>query len=145
MPEVKIRIEKGVETAGDGQELQEKSSKQMTSGKVASVSILATTAIKTVKQVTNTAIANIGNFTGDYEMQRQVQAVMKIGGEIGQVALATLVNPIAGVAMAVGIGLNYGLQAIEISQNIKKENYQASYLLARSGNSLTDGSRGTND
>ena len=78
MPEVKIRIEKGVETAGDGQELQEKSSKQMTSGKVASVSILATTAIKTVKQITNTAISNIGNFTGDYEMQRQVQAVMKL-------------------------------------------------------------------
>ena len=145
MPEIKIRIEKGVETAGDGQELQEKSSKQMTSGKVAEVSILATTAIKTVKQITNTAIANIGNFTGDYEMQRQVQAMMKIGGEIGQVALATLVNPMAGVAMAVGICLSYGLLAIEISQNIKKENYQASYLLARSGNSLTDGSRATND
>ena len=145
MPEIKIRIEKGVETAGDGQELQEKSSKQMTSGKVASVSILATTAIKTVKQITNTAIANIGNFTGDYEMQRQVQAMMKIGGEIGQVVVASLVNPVAGIAMAVGIGLSYGLQAIEISQNIKKENYQASYLLARSGNSLTDGSRGTND
>jgi len=145
MPEIKIRIEKGVETAGDGQELQEKPSKQMTSGKVASVSILATTAIKTVKQITNTAISNIGNFTGDYEMQRQVQAMMKIGGEIGQVVVASLVNPVAGIAMAVGIGLSYGLQAIEISQNIKKENYQASYLLARSGNSLTDGSRGTND
>jgi len=145
MPEIKIRIEKGVETAGDGQELQEKSSKKMTSGKVAEVSILATTAIKTVKQITNTAISNIGNFTGDYEMQRQVQAMMKIGGEIGQVVVASLVNPVAGIAMAVGIGLSYGLQAIEISQNIKKENYQASYLLARSGNSLTDGSRGTND
>jgi pyridoxine 5'-phosphate synthase PdxJ len=145
MPEIKIRIEKGVETAGDGQELQEKSSKQMAAGKVASVSILATTAIKTVKQITNTAISNIGNFTGDYEMQRQVQAMMKIGGEIGQVVVASLVNPVAGIAMAVGIGLSYGLQAIEISQNIKKENYQASYLLARSGNSLTDGSRGTND
>ena len=66
MPQVKIRIEKGVETAGDGQENQEqKTSKQTSSGKVAIVSAFSHMIINDTKKIVSYSLSNVGQFTGN--------------------------------------------------------------------------------
>ena len=115
--------------------------------------------INTVKQTVNTsihyAISNIGNFTGDYMTQRQVNnAIHNINSlkSIGSTALAGFVasggNPIGAVIGASLAVVNQTISSIfEITSNSisnKKVNYEIEQLRDRSGmNTLLDGSRGT--
>ena len=101
----------------------------------------------------NYTINNIGNFTGNYQTQREIQNV--VGHANGLVSLGesaiygASIGGLAGAAIAVGISLvssliNFGLESYSIGIAEKKTNYAIEQLRARSGlNTLNDGSRGT--
>ena len=144
MPEIKVRLEAGVQTAGDGKELQEKAPSELTAGNVASVGIFANLAVSQAKRITNYAIANIGNFSGDYVLQRNIQQTMDLIGSASTIVMGAVAGGIPGLIVAtVGVGINYALEAVSVATNIKKENYQAAFIRERGGDVYNDGSRGT--
>lgn len=99
--------------------------------------------INETKQIVNTSIANIGNFTGNYQSQRNVNNVISTGNLMtGLVASAAMFGPI-GFAMAAGaVAVNYGLSEYTGHFANKKQNREISILRDISGlNSLTNGGR----
>lgn len=101
----------------------------------------------------NYTINNIGNFTGNYQVQREVQNVVKHANglvSLGESAIyGASIGGLAGAGIAVGVSLvssliNFGLESYAIGVAEKKTNYAIEQLRARSGlNTLNDGSRGT--
>ena len=100
----------------------------------------------------NYTLSNIGNFTGDYQAQRDVNAGLTVIHNLMNIGMATLAGAKFGpVGAAVGAGLAvssiainfaYEQKSLEIQQ--KKSNHQINILKQRSGlNTLRDGSRGT--
>lgn len=149
MSQVKIRIERGVETAGDGLEQQEQK-RQNTQGmkNVAVATAFAHTMINTGKQIISYSLSNVGQFTGNNLKQDQINTALEILGDVGSIVagVATTVltdNPVPLFASIVSIGTKYGLRAYSEYQEFKHGEYQRNIMLERSGNSTTNGSRGT--
>lgn len=143
MPNVKIRIEAGTETAGDGKELQEQSKKNDSTKFNAAVSIVAHQAISKAKQVLNYSVSNIGNFTGDYTKSESIQQVISTVGDISAIATGFAAGPIAGSIAIVSVAMSKTFEAVSFFQDQKHKDIEYEYLQARSGNSLVNGSRGT--
>lgn len=107
------------------------------------------------KQFVNYNISNIGNFTGNYIMQRRVAEAMQavniianIGGAFVSGMLMSGGNPVVGAVSAViataGVTINAGYQSFTQHVQNAKTNYSIEQLRRRSGlNTYTDGSRGT--
>ena len=95
------------------------------------------------KQMVGYAINNIGNFVGDYNIQRQAQAIQKVGSfalnvGMGFVYGGALGGIVALASQTIGMGLNY---ALEMAQNTR-QNHEINQLREISGlNALTNGSR----
>ena len=144
MPEVRIRIEKGSETAGDGQEKQEnKTSDKSQPVASATQMLFYHQAIATGKQILSYATSNVANFTGNYLMQDQVNRTMDIIGDMTTLALGAT-RGWAGLAIAtVGLTTKKALQFVTLMQEQVHLRNEQEYILKRSGNSTTDGSRGT--
>lgn len=146
MPNIKVRLEAGTELAGDGKELQEQPNKGVSVQKVASVGVFANLAISQAKKVGQFAVSNVGNFTGDYVLQRNIQQGMAIVGDLSSIAVGALAGGWVGAIVATaGIVVGNTLEAVGIAQNIKKENYQSNFIKERGGDVYNDGSRGTYD
>ena len=149
MPNVKIRIERGVQTAGDGQEQQEQKNRDAQGvSKVAVAGAFAHTMINTGKQIVSYSLSNVGQFTGNNLKQDQINTALEILGDVGSIVagVATTVlteNPVPLFASIVSIGTKYGLRAYSEYQEFKHGEYQRNIMLERSGNSTTNGSRGT--
>ncbi len=106
-----------------------------------------------VSQAINTTVNNIGNFTGDFQAQRDIQNLMSIMSDAasigGSVAGGFIVAGVPGaiVSGVVVVGnaiinkaINYQLSELER----KRQNYSIDILRQRAGlNQLYDGSRGT--
>jgi len=108
----------------------------------------------TAKKAVNNSINQIGNYTGDYYAQRQVQisigALEKIGNLgmsffAGTTITGTMAGGIVGlIATGAMMGVNYGLEEFNNRVAIARNNREISYLKDVSGlNTLKDGSRGT--
>lgn len=107
------------------------------------------------KKAVNYSINNIGNFTGDYQTQRNIQAGLSMANDlmnIGTAAMSGFIatggNPIGaliGATLAVGASaINFAYEINSLNMQQKKSDYAISQIRARSGlNQLTDGSRGT--
>lgn len=105
------------------------------------------------KQMVSYTVANIGNFTGDYQVQREVEVGMKIvnfGVSLvtsfvgGMTATGgNVVGGIAGVAfMVASSGVNFGLQETANRVNNRNQNYSIAQLKEISGlDALTNGGR----
>lgn len=149
MPQVKIRIEKGVETAGDGQENQEqKTSKQTSSGKVAIVSAFSHMIINDTKKIVSYSLSNVGQFTGNNLMQQEINRGLDILGDVASIGagLATSIstlNPVPIIASIASVGIKYGTRAYSEYQEMRHAEYQTNLMVSRSGNSTMNGSRGT--
>lgn len=108
------------------------------------------------KQAVNYSISNIGNFTGDYLKQQNLQSCITFMNQFGSLgstfvtaSLATG-SPVGGlVASTVQLASSLGTGALqEYSFYIadKKQNYEISQLRKRSGlSSLDNNGRGTKD
>lgn len=114
------------------------------------------------QNMVNYTIGNIGNFTGDYETQREIQNVVNIANKVKSIAFAGYfgaragasavgtaaggtVGGIVGVAIAVGsMAINFGLSEAANQMTFKRQNYNIDQLRKLSGqNILIDGGRGT--
>ena len=101
----------------------------------------------------NYTINNIGNFTGNYQTQREMQNVVGHSSRLvslgESIIFGASIGGLAGAAIAGGVTLvssliNFGLESYSIGIAEKKANYAIEQLRARSGlNTLNDGSRGT--
>lgn len=145
MATTRVRIEAGAELTGDGKEIQEKTN-AVSKEKAAMIGVFSHVAIAQAKKITQFAVSNVGNFTGDYVLQYNTQQLMSIIGDITSIGIGALAGGIPGaLAVFTGIAINNTLETIGIAQNIKKENYQANFIKERGGDVYNDGSRGTYD
>lgn len=103
----------------------------------------------------NFAINNIGNFTGNYQLQREQQRELAIFNKIIGVGLTVYagakVGGVPGVLIALGVQavnetVNFVQQYMLNEVQQKQTNHNIEQLRQRSGlNTLRDGSRGTLD
>lgn len=112
-------------------------------------------------KVVNYSINNIGNFTGDYQAQRDVQASIGLLNRLMNLGNAAVQGALAGakagggygaaIGAAIGLIVGVGSEAVSVALESnsfyiqqKKANREINILKERSGlNSLMDGSRGT--
>lgn len=141
MADVKIRVEAASRDELDGQRQGQEVKGGQGTEKIAVASIFAHQALNTAKQITNYAISNIGNFTGDYIKQDRVQTAVNAVSDMAAVGTAFAVNWVAGVVAIVGVGIKKTLDVVSENQNIRHAENNAEYLRIRSGNSTTNGSR----
>lgn len=144
MPQVKIRIEKGQETAGAGQELQEQNRQEARKEQIAAVSIFANQMINIAKQSINYAMTNVGVRTGNYVLQDRINDAVKRIGQAATIGMGFYTGGVAGGFIAIA-GLTTQTIFEEISRNeqIRQDNIKSEYLVERSGNATKNGSRGT--
>ena len=105
---------------------------------------------KEAKQMVQYSLGNIGNFTGDYNAQRDVNYALSATGVLSSIAMGALAGAKYGPwGAAIGAGVvaasqavNFGLQLHSQNVEIKKQNYNISQLRQLSGlDGLTNGSR----
>lgn len=103
------------------------------------------------KQMINYSISNIGNFTGDYNAQRDVNFALSTAGVIGSVGMGAFqgaqVGGIPGAIIGAAVvatsqAVNFSLQLRSQNLEIRKQNYSIGQLKQLSGlDGLTNGSR----
>lgn len=145
MPDIVVRIEKGTETAGDGREQQEAKREESKKQPVASPTTMLFyhQTIATGKQIVGYASSNIGNFTGNFLLQEQLTNTLDIISDLTTLSLGAT-KGWAGLAVAgIGVTTKRVLQLVSQRQEDKHIQNEQNYLLKRSGNSTTNGSRGT--
>ena len=148
MPNVRIRIERGVETAGDGLEQQESLLTKQQKKQVSVATLFAKQIINNTKQIVKAEINRIGSKTGDYIKQANANAALDVVGEISTLATGAFLsvktmNPIPIIAASASIGMKYGQKIADLQEEYRHANIQYEYMQIRSGNATTNGSRGT--
>ena len=148
MPQVKIRIEKGVETAGDGREIQETKLSSMEFKKMAVVTAFGRQVANTGRQIINYSLSNVGQFTGNNLKQDEINWQLDMLGDVANVTSGIVTsimteNPLPAIASITSIGIKYGTRAYSEYQEFRHAEYQSNLLRERSGNSTKNGSRGT--
>ena len=98
-------------------------------------------AINQAKQIVNYGISNIGNFTGDYTKQQQVQQSVDLLSDIAGIGVAFATNWVAGVIAIAGTTTKQVMGVISENQQMVHAERERQYLLERSGNSTKNGSR----
>jgi len=102
------------------------------------------------KQMVNYSLSNIGNFTGDYNAQREVNFGLSALGFVRSLGMGAIAGAQYGpVGAAIGVGvmaisqtINFGLQLHSQNLEIRKQNYSINQLRQLSGlDGLTNGSR----
>lgn len=103
------------------------------------------------KQMLNYSISNIGNFTGDYQTQRDIQSIVNVSNFgvslITSFMAGMAIGGVAGGIVASGIavaskGINLGLSEWAGRVNNRNQNYSISQLREISGlDALTNGGR----
>lgn len=102
------------------------------------------------KQMINYSLGNIGNFTGDYNAQRDVNFALSAAGVIGSIGMGAVAGAkygpwgaaIGAAVVATSQAVNYGLQLRSQNLEIRKQNYSINQLKQLSGlDGLTNGSR----
>lgn len=142
MPYTRIRIEEGGDLAGDGREIQEdRATAKATNatGKVAVTSIFANMALQQGKQALTYGISQIGNFTGDYTTQKNIEIAMGVVGDISTLAIGFMSGGPVGLAVAgVSVGFKYAMQGVNYGIDQWRIGIQNDMLRNRSGNSLNN-------
>lgn len=147
MPNVKVRIttESEEQSSGNAAALSQQSATPDAKG-MATTSLFVHAAVGNIKQAINYGLSNVGNFTGDYIKQNQINNQLEMFSNVSTIAMGAIsggwigaVIATASIAMKVGLG-EFG----KYTQNqISSLNNRLS--MERSGNQLFDGSRATED
>ena len=142
MPQVKIRVERVQDQAGEGNINQKVASDEKKN--VAATSIFAHQMMGIGKQIFNYAASNVGFFTGNYIEQERINRTLEVVGGVSTIATAVVAGGIVGGAAAiVGITTKSILENVTDRKKDELQERERNYWLARSGNSTTNGSRGT--
>ena len=107
---------------------------------------------KELTEVSEYAIQNIGNFSGNYAAQRELSQTYQAVSSLVDMGLTIALSPNPVVAVAavgfklISTGINDARRWLENTHDYNKSIYGIDQLRTRSGmNSLMDGSRGTMD
>ena len=142
MPQVKVRIERVQEEVGEAN-LNQKSVNDEKKN-VAATSIFAHQMMGIGKQIFNYAASNVGFFTGNYIEQDRINATLDVIGDLSTIGMGAVAGGWVGATMAVvGVTTKKVLQNVTERRKDELEERNRNYWLARSGNSTTNGSRGT--
>lgn len=140
MANVRIRIEREETEAGEAKQTQ----KNDEAKNMATSSMFAHKMMGVGKQVFNYAASNVGNFTGDYIKQDQINKALDIVGDTTTIGLGFAAGGIPGLAVAaVGVATKNILKVVTRNREEELRERDRQYMLDRSGNSTRNGSRGT--
>lgn len=93
------------------------------------------TAVATIgKRVLSTGASQIGNMTGNYILQSQINNAISIVGYAGTIAVGGWVG-------AATVVVDIGIKALTYDIDLRKANAQANYLMKMRGGILNDNSR----
>lgn len=141
MPDVKIRVEATTRDELDSKTPTESSGKGTTTERLAVASIFAQQAVATTKQIVSASISNIGNFTGDYIKQDNVQRQVETLLQIGAIAVEAYVNPVLALAHIAGNFVKDLTTSVSSVQAMNKQENTLRLLKERAGYPTTNGSR----
>lgn len=141
---VKIRIENNVDIPGVGNAAQLTTKPDEAKKKVGAKTLFAHQMVATAKQTANYAISNIGNFTGNYIKQDQVQSTVDLIGDLSTVGLGFASGGVVGgIIASIGIATKKTFEVVTDMRKNELSERQRAYMLERSGNATKNGSRGT--
>lgn len=144
MPDITIRIEKNRESKENNNapsSIREEAKNFM---KFATENVFAKQMISTAKQIISYQASNIGNFSGDYLKEDDVNLRLDIIGDMATVGMGALSKGWIGAVVAVaGITTKNIFKFISMHRQNELLMYEQDYLTKRSGNALINGSRGT--
>lgn len=142
MPDIKIRIEKPKEAKADNQPTSTTSDLKES---VAMQTIFAQQMIATAKQTISYQASNIANYTGNYLMQDQVNQTLDIINDISSIVTGVLSTKswVGGAIAIYGIASKKVFEFMSVQTENRILQMEQDYLVKRSGNSTTNGSRGT--
>lgn len=142
MPQVKIRIERGQDQAGDANTNQKVNADEKK--QIAATSVFAHQMMGLGKQIFNYATSNVGFFTGNYIKQDEINATLDVISDVSTVGMGFVSGGwVGGIVATLGIATKKTLQAVTDRRNDIVQERERNYWLSRSGNSTTNGSRGT--
>lgn len=85
-------------------------------------------------KIASDLIGNIGDITGDYIAQANIQATLGIVSTFGGIAAATAAGGVVGFAVsAIGAGVSAGIGAVNYQRQIYMQNKNAKWLAQRVG------------
>lgn len=143
MADIKIRV--STAQAGEiAQAGQPAVTPSVPTEKLAVASIFAQQAVSLGKQVVSASINNIGNFTGDYVKQDQVQNIVDNVSTLASIGLSFAVSPVAGLVATAGFVTKSIINVVSENRQELKRERSVELLRERSGNSTTNGSRTEN-
>ena len=142
MPSVKIRVERVQEEAGVGNINQKVTGDEKKN--VAATSVFAHQMMGIGKQVFNYAATNVALYTGDYILQDKINMALDMVGDVATIGMGFATGNIAGGLVAIaGVTTKRVLQDMTDRRKDVMQERERNYWLQRSGNSTTNGSRGT--
>lgn len=99
--------------------------------------------INTAKSIVNFTMGNIGNFTGDYNTQRQINAMKGITGDFISIGVGfTAGGAVGGIIAGIGVAVKHAEEYMTDMVSNTKQNHEIAQLREISGlNALTNGSR----
>ena len=142
MPDIRIRIEKPKERKAEQQ--QQETSQKQEQENVAVTTVVAQQMISTGQQIISFQASNIGNFTGNYLLQDNVNEMLDVVGDVTTVALGFVSKgPVGGLVAITGIATKKVFEYISREQQNSFLKMEQDYMIKRSGNQTKNGSRGT--
>lgn len=142
MPSVKIRVQSVNEEELNAQAVGQEVSAGAKVEKLAVASIFAHQAISLSKQIVSAGISNIGNFTGDYVKQDQIQNAISIGSDLATIGFGFAAGGwVAGLVALAGVTTKTIINVITQNQQEKHVERTTEFMRIRSGNSLENNSR----
>lgn len=144
MPNVKVRITSETEEQAQGGAEIVAAKPTIDTKRMATTSLFVHAGISNVRQSVQFGLANVGNFTGNYVLQENINQALETLNGVSTIAMGAVSGGWAGAVIATA---SVALRSVtkEISRRIQYENQDinASMMRQRSGNALNDGSRGT--
>lgn len=142
MPQVKVRIERVQDEAGEANINQKAAADEKK--KMSATSVFAHKMMGIGKQIVNYAASNVGFFTGNYIVQDNINEAMDVINDVSTVGMGfAAAGWVGGVAAVLGVTTKKTLEMISDRRKDIIQERERNYWLARSGNSTTNGSRGT--
>jgi hypothetical protein len=90
------------------------------------------------KRIFDTALGSVGQYTGRTDLQRSIDRGRKAISTVATVGGAFIINPALGAAALFKIGVDVGIDAVEVSLQRNIDDKEASYRSELRGNRINE-------
>ena len=144
MANVKVRITTETPEQMQGGADAISTSKDIDKSKMATTSLFVNAVTGNIKQAVRYGLSNVGNFTGDYIKQNEINQALEFFDNASTIAMGALSAGWAGAVVATAsVAIKVGLGAYSRYKQYEAESLSSSLMRERSGNALFDNARGT--